>query len=76
VKVFKKDDLVQIPPGSWIHKAGWVGADITATGIVTSVAKNGKVSVRVDQVRNRLKRDCETTTADKKVCAFSTDELK
>jgi len=74
--MFKKDDQVRIPPGSWIHTIGWVAADVVATGTVTQVNKNGKkLSVRVNEVRNALKRDCRTTTAVAKVCAFSVDAV-
>lgn len=69
-------DKVNILPTSWIHKAGWVAAGVKATGEVTKVAKNGKISVRVNEVRNSLKRDCDTTTGVKKVCTFAATDLE
>jgi hypothetical protein len=41
-----------------------------------TVHKNEKVSVRVSEVRNKLKRDCEATLGQPKVCSFSASELQ
>lgn len=67
---------VNIKIGSWIHQFGWVPADQVATGIVTQVTKKGKISVRVDGVRNKVKRDCMTTTGVNKVCSFDPEWIE
>lgn len=72
----KPGDNVKILPISWIHAAGWVDAEVPATGTVTKVYKSGKVNVRVNEVRNNLKRDCETTKSEKRVCSFMPVELE
>lgn len=73
---FATDDQVQIPPGSWAHQIGWIAADVTATGTVTKVTKGGKVSVRVNEIRNKLKRGCRTTMGQARVCQFSAESLE
>jgi hypothetical protein len=72
----KPGDKVKILPISWIHAAGWVKNGNNATGVVVKVYQNGKVSVRVNEVRNSLKRDCEITKGEKRVCSFVPLELE
>jgi hypothetical protein len=72
----KPGDAVQILPTSWIHADGWVEAGKPSTGVITRIAKNGRISVRVNEVRNTVYSGNATTKNETRVLAFpSTDVI-
>lgn len=83
----KPGDLVKILPTCWIltmlrakpeNSKYWYGlsGNSELTGVVTKVYKNGKVGVRVDQIRNRRCGDEVSSNHEKKVFNFRVSELE
>lgn len=72
----KSGDTVKILDTSWVHQIGWLQPG-EGSGTVIKVQKNGKVTVRVTGVRNKLKiaERAHSTLAQPRVLSFPLSDI-